>query len=122
MIHKGKVTRDKKQGGQTMLLTVMLITSAILSATAISALLILYQLRQVSDIKSSTEAIFAADSGLECLLYERVKGGGNYANCGTVSDVVLDNGASYRVLDEGGGFFKSVGRSGRAARAFEIGL
>lgn len=118
-----------------MLITVMLITSAILSATSISALIILFQLKQVSDIKASTQAIFAADSGLECLLYERVKGGEVYSNCGKGAadgtggtEIVLTNDsypeyrASYTVIDEGGGLFKSIGRSAKAARAFEIGL
>jgi len=107
-----------KQNGQTMILTVMLLTSAILSATAISALLVLFQLRQVSDIKASTQAIFAADAGVECVLYEKVVGGENYSNC----EVTLDNGASYVVTDDGADNFKSVGRAGRTARAFEIGF
>lgn len=116
--------KRNKQSGQTMILTVMLLTSAILSATAISALLVLFQLRQASDIKASTQAIFAADSGIECVLYEKVVGGENYSNCGMPPDpeIKLDNGASYVVTDEGGGNFKSVGRAGRTARAFEIGF
>ena len=111
--------RHSKKEGQTMILTVMLLTSAILSATAISALLVLFQLRQASDIKASTQSIFAADAGIECVLYEKVVGGENYSNCKTV----LDNGASYVVtIDETGDNFKSVGRAGRTARALEIGF
>lgn len=100
-----------------MILTVVLISGAILSATAISALLVLYQLRQVSDVKSSTQAIFAADAGIECVLFKTVSEATDYENCtGT-----LDNGASYTVVpNDSGTGYKSVGRSGRAARALDI--
>ena len=115
---------DRKQG-QTMLLTVMLITGAILSATTIAALLVLYQLRQASDVKASTKAIYAADAGIECVLYERIVNGavgvGDYGNCGESGQVNLDNGTFYTVVvDPSDGSVKSAGRSDRAARAFEI--
>jgi len=108
--------------GQTMILTVLLLSGAILSATAISALLILFQLRQTSDIKTSMQAIFAADAGIECVLfeqYEEVTGGGtaDFTSC----EATLDNGARYRVVDDGG-TIKSIGQAGRTARAFEIGF
>src|SRR3989338_6870042 len=100
-----------RQRGQTMILTVMILTSAILSATAISALLVLFQLRQASDIKASMQAIFAADAG-----------GENYSNCNT-SEIGFINGASYAVtFDESGENFKSIGRAGRVARAVEVGF
>ncbi|OGY57393.1 MAG: hypothetical protein A3C03_00735 [Candidatus Colwellbacteria bacterium RIFCSPHIGHO2_02_FULL_45_17] len=112
-----------RQRGQTMILTVMILTSAILSATAISALLVLFQLRQASDIKASMQAIFAADAGVECIFYERLgPGGENYSNCNT-SEIGFINGASYAVtFDESGENFKSIGRAGRVARAFEVGF
>ena len=119
----GPASPKQSEVGQTMLLTVMLITSVILSSTAISALLVLFQLRQVSDVKASTQAIFAADSGLECILYEKVRGGENYSNCGATGEIKLDNGASYVVIsNDTGTSFKSVGRAGRSARALEIGF
>ena len=115
----GPVSPKRSGGGQTMILTVILITTAILSATVISALLILFQLRQVSDIKASTQAIFAADSGIECVLYEKFVGGERYQNC---AEVKLTNDTLYVVVDQGDGSFKSIGKSGRTARAFEIGF
>jgi hypothetical protein len=107
------------QKGQTMLLTVMILSSAILSATALAGLLVRYQLRQSSDIKLSTQAIFAADSGIECYLYEREKGTQNYTNCGEGGEISLGNGAVYTVVI-GANNVKSVGKSGGAARAFEL--
>jgi len=115
---KGPASPEKRKGGQTMILTVLLLSGAILSATAISAMLVLFQLRQASDIESSAQAIFAADAGIECVLYEATAGSGNYSGCqGT-----LDNGAKYVVIDDGSGTFKSVGEAGgrRTARALEI--
>ena len=108
--------------GQTMILTVMMLTGAILSATAISALLVLFQLRQASDIKASTQAIFAADSGVECIFYQKIiveptTGAADYASC----EGEFTNGSSYRVeWNETATNFKSVGRSGRTARTFGV--
>lgn len=48
-----------------MLLTVLLLSGTILSATTIAGLLMLYQIRQSTDIANSTKAIYAADTGIE---------------------------------------------------------
>lgn len=121
---KGKKrSASTRQGGQAMLLTVMLLSSAILGATSLAALLVLFQLRQATDAKASTQAIFAADSGIECVLFERIVGTQNYANCGEGSQVDLDNGSFYTVIVDttgGGTVVKSVGRAGRTTRALEI--
>lgn len=112
-----------RQSGQAMLLTVMLLSSAILGATSLAALLVLFQLRQATDAKASTKAIFAADSGIECVLFERIIGTGDYTICGSNDPVILDNDSSYAVVvDTSGGDIKikSVGRSGRTTRALEI--
>ena len=61
-----------------MLLTAVMISGVILSATALASLLVLYELRQVGDITSSTRAIFAADTGIEWELYKNVKTAPNY--------------------------------------------
>jgi len=112
-----------------MLLTVMLLSSAILGATSLAALLVLFQLRQATDAKASTQAIFAADSGIECVLFERIQSLGmgapppDYTNCGETSPRNLDNGASYTVIvttSGGDTKIKSVGRAGRTSRALEI--
>jgi len=127
---KAKSKMQSYKDGQTMIVTVMLISSAVLGATTLAALLVLFQLRQSADAKSSTQAIFAADSGIECVLYEKLLSdslGGvpppDYTNCGEGGQVTLDNGAIYTVtVDSSGGntVIKSVGKSDRASRAFEI--
>jgi len=126
--HKSQMTQGKR--GQAMLLTVMLLSSAILGATALAALLVLFQLRQATDAKASTQAIFAADSGIECVLFEKILSVSpgapppNYANCGIAPDKVnLDNGSLYTITVETSGgdtTIKSIGRAGRTTRALEI--
>ena len=53
-----------------MLLTVLIVSGTILGATTIAGLLMLYQLRQVTNFGYSVQAFFAADSGLEWKLYQ----------------------------------------------------
>ena len=57
------------RNGQVMVLTVLALGGAILSATTIAGLLMLYQIRQTSDFANSARAIFAADAGIEWGLY-----------------------------------------------------
>lgn len=53
-----------------MLLTVLIVSGTILGATTIAGLLMLYQIRQSTNAALSLQALFAADSGLECQLYK----------------------------------------------------
>ena len=121
---KEKGKRQNYERGQTMLLTVMLLSSAILGATSLAALLVLYQLRQATDAKASTQAIFAADSGIECVLFEKIAGMEDYIKCGDGGvQIDLDNGSFYTVIVTtigGDTVIKSVGVSGRTTRALEI--
>lgn len=55
--------------GQTMILTVLSLGGTMLGATTIAGLLMLYQLRQATDMASSAKAIFAADAGIEWAIY-----------------------------------------------------
>ena len=52
-----------------MLLAVLAIGGAILTASTIAGLLTLYQIRQATDFGNSAKAIFAADAGLEWELF-----------------------------------------------------
>jgi len=52
-----------------MLIAVLSLGGAILAATTIAGLLMLYQLRASTDSESSAKAVFAADSGVEWSLY-----------------------------------------------------
>ena len=53
-----------------MLLTVLFLSGAILSATAISGYLMFHQIKNLTDVSSSTKSIFAADAGIEWSLYK----------------------------------------------------
>lgn len=55
--------------GQVMLLSVLLIGSSILIFSAISGYLMAQRIRLSTDFVDSTRAIFAAEAGLECQLY-----------------------------------------------------
>lgn len=48
-----------------MLLAILTLGGAILGATTIAGLLMLYQIRATTDIESSAKAVFAADAGVE---------------------------------------------------------
>ena len=52
-----------------MILTVLALGGAILGATTIAGLLMLYQIRQTTDLANSGKAIYAADAGIEWTLY-----------------------------------------------------
>lgn len=99
-----------------MLLTVMMLTGVILSTTSLVALLVLYQLRQTTDVIASSQAIFAADAGIECALY--VKKGGTPSEWGNCSEGKLSNGAKFITVTQDN-TIKSAGKSRRSARAFE---
>ncbi len=57
------------RSGQAMLLTVIALGGTLLGATTIAGLLMLYQIRQATDLKDSNKAIFAADAGIEMVGY-----------------------------------------------------
>lgn len=116
-----------KNKGQVMLLTVVVIGGLLLSASAIAGLLMLYQIRQSTDIINSTKAIFAADTGIEWELYKCFK-----CNPSVICDqtcTALDsqepsmtNGADFDTTVYGTNTIKSIGNSFQSSRAFEITL
>ncbi len=59
----------RRRSGQVMIITILVLGGAILSATTIAGLLMLYQIRQTTDIANSGKAIYAADAGIEWALY-----------------------------------------------------
>ena len=72
----------KPKSGQVMLITVVALSGTLLGATTIAGLLMLYQLRQASDIANSAKAIMAADAGLEWRIYKFLKGdNGHWKTC-----------------------------------------
>ena len=119
-MNKEKGQALRRSSGQAMLLTVMLLTGVILSTTSLAALITLYQMRQATDAASSSQAIFAADAGIECALYKKFKEGiSDVILSQECSQIIFGNKAEVEVVAEGGSI-KSVGKSRRSARAFEV--
>lgn len=56
--------------GQVMVLTVLALGGTLLGLTGIAGLLMVYQIRQATDLANSSKAIFAADAGIEWALYD----------------------------------------------------
>lgn len=122
-----KQIKDNK--GQVMILSVLLISSAVLAAASLAGLLILFQLRQATDAESSAKAVFAADSGIERALFARYQE--NHCESGEGVDIVSpQNFFSFENVDvefrvvfsEGDGCnsAKSTALTGRSSRSFEI--
>ena len=101
--------------GQVMLLTILVIGGLLLGASAIAGLLMVYQIRQSSDITNSTKAIFSADTGIEWELYRMFKNP-NYPK------PIMTNQADFSTTVYGTSTIKSIGTSYRSSRAFEMTL
>ncbi len=63
------IKNTNKEGGQMMMLMVILITATTLSAIIFSSFTVVSELRRVTDARNSTAALFAADTGIECILF-----------------------------------------------------
>lgn len=112
--------------GQVMILSILAIGGTILGATTIAGLLMVYQLRSTSDVANSAKAIFAADTGIDWMLYQFSK------PSSTDPAPAFSNGASFtatcydsssRIVDcrnASAVTFRSVGRSGTSYRALEL--
>lgn len=116
-----------------MLMTVLALSGTILGATTIAGLLMLYQIRQSTDIVNSTKAIFAADSGLEWRLYKFYKTDNQEClecpNGGACPQPNLQNESTFQTTCTLQGSaplqnvaIKSIGTSGNNSRALEITL
>jgi|SRR3989344_894756 len=118
------MTTTKK--GQVMILSVLALGGTILGATTIAGLLMVYQLRSTSDVANSAKAIFAADTGIDWMMYQFAKPDS------TDSGPMFSNGASFTATcydsfsnavdcrDPSAVTFHSVGRSGNSYRALEL--
>lgn len=118
-----------------MLLLTMLLSSGIITVSVISGVVVLYQLRQTTNIADSTRAAYAADAGLECELYRQFKAPAGFSctsnpsfTCGTDAYGAfcsLPNNSLFRIIAVPAAPFpgiRAVGESGRSARAFEVGF
>ena len=127
---RGKVKIETRQG-QIMLLSVLLISTAVLGAASLAGLLVLFQLRQTGDAETSAQAIFAADAGIERVLYERYQNPVVTSQCDAGENVAFEISSesdpdTFTVANiqylVGGDCeeAKSAALAGRSARALQI--
>lgn len=110
-----------------MLLSMLILGGILLGASTLAGLLMLYQFRQASNVGESTQALFAADAGMEWGLYcvIKVRPAGS---CNSIPRPAFTNGANFTVAfypststpRDGYTSMRSVGISGRTSRAFEL--
>ncbi len=67
---KANIKNTNKEEGQMIILMVILIAGTTLAAVAFSSFTVVSELRRVTDARLSTEALFAADTGIECILFK----------------------------------------------------
>ena len=118
----------RTSAGQVMLITVLILGSAILGATVIAGTLTTQRIRQSISVTESAKAIFAADAGLEDALYRCIKNDPPVCSdfeSSNEEDPSLTNGTSYKVTckkDSEGNLqeIRSVGTSRDSIRALRI--
>ena len=113
-----------------MLLTILALGSTLLGATTIAGLLMLYQIRQATDLGNSAKAIFAADAGIEQAYYNLSCAEDPSKDPCPAESPVFTNGASlvvtcFNAIIEAACSgdevtrIRSVGHGGSSFRAFE---
>jgi len=122
----------KLRSGQVMFLTVVVLGAVITSVTLIAGLLMSFQIRRSADVAASARAIFAADAGVECMLYHIFNkgemGAAAETNCNTneVKEKFTNNASFNISIVEGGQIgvssFRSTGSFNDAVRTVEINL
>ncbi len=119
-----------------MILTVLALGGTILGATTIAGLLMLYQLRQTTDMANSARAIFAADAGTEKAFYDLFCANDSSKLPCPSPDLTFQNGASVQIVcyDGSGNIIspcpdksgtpvkriRTLGHAGDSYRAFEV--
>jgi hypothetical protein len=124
----------KRNQGQVIILTILILGGTLLATASIAALLLVYQIRQSTDFQNSGKAIFAADSGVEWTLYNHFNPGASQlfkSDNNKTWKATLNNGALATVTcfqdaqqknctDPGVNIIRSVGTSNETSRAFRI--
>ena len=109
-----------------MLLAVLTIGATMLGVTTIAGLLMVYQIRQVTDFGSSAQSVFAADAGAEWSLYDYFQQSGmpetsrpTFGN-GASATVVCYDASSTATLCTATSSIEAISRgsSGNTKRAF----
>ncbi len=109
-----------------MIMTIIALGGTILGATTVAGLLMVYQIRQASDLANSNRSIFAADAGIEWGLYSFFNPSSTlamptFANGASVSVTCYDaGGASNPCAAASTSAIRSLGQAGGVSRAFEL--
>jgi hypothetical protein len=117
-----------KRNAQAMLLTTLAIGGTLLGATTIAGLLLVYQIRQATDLSNSAKAIYAADAGIEWGLYKyftdpSVAPIGTLSNRAGVSVTCYNSSTPAVAVDCGSDAMYKIqakGNVGGVSRAFEL--
>ena len=114
--------------GQAMVLSVMLISGAVMTATAAVGILMIYEIRQAGNAIDSAKALFAADAGVECAIMQHKEGVNR--GCGDNETSTLSDGkTTFKIYDISPECppqdpaltgRRSVGVSNKIARSFEV--
>ncbi len=115
--------KPQTKAGQVMVLAVIMISGAVLSATAAVGILMIYEIRHAGNSVDSAKALFAADAGIECAIKQHqdsIDRGCGDEETTTLSDlktefIIHDISADCSPLAGK----RSVGTSNRIARSFE---
>jgi len=107
------------QKGISLMFAIFILTFT-LGITLGTSTILVRQMKIMREIGYSAVAFFAADSGIEKILYEDRKN--NLVGTGTISFTFPDNGASYDVEYDSNGdtTIKSTGTYQNTKRAIEI--
>lgn len=107
------------QKGISLMFAIFILTFTLGIALGTATILV-RQMKIMREIGYSSIAFFAADSGIERVLYEDRKN--NLVGTGTMSFTFPDNGASYNVEYDSNGntTIKSIGSYQNTNRAIEI--
>jgi len=113
-----------QENGVVLILTVIIISAVMLIASMI-ANIVITQMQLVEDIGSSVSAIYAADSGVECQLYNIRHG--KSVDCNSADNpggnIVMFNGASVKTSADGippNYTVKSLGSFRSVKRQFQV--
>ncbi len=134
------ILHSARRDGQVLLITVLALGATILGATTIAGLLLVYQIRQATDLSNSGRAVYAADSGIEWGLYNYYFSHFStfrHPNKKMIAEPTLTNQTTFEMVCYNGSAvpanktacsnedvtaIRAVGKSGNASRSFEVGL
>lgn len=107
-----------------MILTTLALGGSILGATTVAGLLMVYQIRQASDLGASTRSIYAADAGIEAALYQFFNQSAppvlTFTNGASVVFVCTDAGEPVECSSTEADLVRAVGKFGNVNRALEL--